>query len=259
MKHFLVSMLPRWLTFGLILTALLPLIGGMVAAGSELFVKERVSKPQHKRNLVLLGSFLSIIGAFVGLMIQGKESYELWAVSTGGYNYCYLFYVLKTSDALKFYVMNNGEYPVYDVSMEIVDLNHWNEIRTQHPEVFRKFESPLTDKLSDELVDWRNQTRVSIGVGNVRPNEQRLVWDAPIPKDDLQRYYVSIVARNGYFGQEILLRRKNDGNFTWASRVWAGSLRSVNGKFKSELLREDFAEDFGHYYPTGIPWTQNLY
>lgn len=258
MNHLLLFVFPPWFTFGLIFIAILPFAGGFLSAGTEISFGESPSKVKLRKKLILIGSALSIVGAFVGALAQAKDSYELWAFSTGGGDYCYFFYMAKASNAIKFSVVNNGEYPVYDISMEITDLNRWDQIKIQHPEFFSKSESPLTDQLVDELFAWQRETRIDLPVGNLRPNEQRMVWDSPIPKDDLQRYYVTMMARNGYFEEEILLRKRGDGTFTWAFRVWRGSPRIVNGKYKSEFLTEQSMGDFRIYYPAGAPWTQKL-
>jgi len=256
MRPFLL-LFPRWFTTGLFLTAVLPFVGGLIS-GASLFLSDSTSKPQRKRNWVLLGSLLCIVGALVGAILQGKDSYDLWAVSTGDGGYCYLSYMMKTSNALKFTISNDGEYPLYDVTLEITDLNRWDEIKSQHPEVFKQSESLLTNELADEMVDWQKQTKVDLVVGNIRPDESRWLWDAPIPKDELQRYFISIWARNGYFEQEVLLRKQDNGSFIAAFRLWRGSLREVNGKFKSQFLKEEVPDDFRHYYPTGIPWVRNI-
>jgi hypothetical protein len=258
MKHFLLSVFPPWFTFGLIFIAILPFVGGSLSAGTEIYFGESPSRAKLRKKLIVIGGALSILGALVGALAQAKDSYELWAFSTGGDDYCYLLFLAKTTDAIKFSVVNNGDYPLYDVSVEVTDLNHWEQIKVQHPEVFDKPQSPPTGQSIDQIFAWQKEIKINFPVGNLRPNEQRIVWDAPIPKDEFQRYYVTMTARNGYFEEEILLRRMDDGNFTWGFRVWKGSPRIVNGKKESKFLKEELMDAFRKYYPAGAPWTEKL-
>lgn len=219
---------------------------------AETLISKSRPKARRKRNMIVLGSVLSILGAVVVVVQQGKDSYELWAVSTGGEGYCHLQYLLNTSVVMKFAAVNEGEIPLYDVSMEITDLTHWHEIQAQEPNASQNFVN------FDNIFKWDKETKVNLPLGNFRPREVRWVWDAPFPKSELQAYYVSILARNGLAEEEILLHRDEKGNFVAASRVWRKLFRPKGGKATTEILNESVPEEFRKFYPNSIPWTPNL-
>lgn len=239
---------PAWLTFGVILAAIIPFIGGVLSAGSEIFVGKKRSKARLKRNLIIIGSLLSISGALLGALVQGRDSYELWAYSTGAQDYCYLFYGVASSNALKFGLAHEGKYPVYDVVLDIVDTTRFAELGP--PAVVITGKSPAA-QVEEMLARWK-QVSTSIAVGTVHPGGIGFLWDAPIPKNDLQIYNVTIWARNGIVGEEILLRRTKEGNFVQAVRVFKKP--NEPGAAPTEFLKEDVPTEFRNYYPDAIPW-----
>jgi hypothetical protein len=204
-----------------------------------------------KRALVLLASLLSIGGALFGALLQGRDGYKLWAYSTGADSYCYIRYLFRTSDALKFSLVNEGPYPVFDATMQVIDHNKWIQLGgtvhgfTEQPPI------PLLEK------DLRLEadTTMNMPVGNVRPNEVRWVWDAPVPNNRLQAYYVNISARNGYVTEEILLSKNGDGIVASALRVWKPTGTIVNGWFQMRVVKEEIPGSFLQAYPSGVPWT----
>lgn len=253
MKDFILNAIPAWLTPGLVLIALFPFVGGVLAAYSEIFISKRRSKARLKRNLIVFGGLLSVIGALFGAVLQGRDSFRLWAFSTGADDYCYLSYAFTTNSAVKYLVVNNGEYPLFDVSVQVIDHNRWNG-----PGVTRTFAWQPPPEQLDEMLRQEAEATTQIPVGNLRPNEIRFAWDSPIPKDTLQNYYVSIWSRNSFMEEEVLLRRKDDGTFTSAQRVWKQTGRIVNGWRQSEIVKEEVRADFRQLYPSGAPWTLNL-
>jgi hypothetical protein len=202
--------MPAWITFGLILAAIIPFIGGILSAGSEIFVGKKWSKARLKRNLIIVGSLLSISGALLGALVQRRDSYELWAYSTGADDYCYLWYMVASSSALKFNLLHEGKYPVYEVTLEIIDTTRRLELGP--PVVVITDKSPAAEV--EQVLGREKQVSTSISVGTVHTGGVGLIWDAPIPKSDLQKYHLTIWARNGVVEEEILLRRTNEGNFT---------------------------------------------
>jgi hypothetical protein len=205
---------------------------------------------RRKRYLIFLGGILAIVGALWGAVEQARDSYNLEAVTTGGEGYCYLQYIMNTSSALKFAAMSNSELPVYDVKFEINDLTRWHEIQTEDPNFSADVRNP------DNIFAWDKQTKVELPLGNFGPHEVRFVWDAPLPKAELQTYHVSIWARNGLLEQEILLHKGENGQYVTAVRMWKREPSS--GKPKIEMLSEGASDEFKKYYPSGIPWTPNL-
>jgi hypothetical protein len=248
MKLFPTLSMPAWLTLGLILAAIIPFIGGVLSAGSEILVGKKRSKARLKRNLIIVGSLLSISGALLGALVQGRDNYELWAYSTGADDYCYLWYMFASSSALKFSLVHEGKYPVYDVVVNIWDTTRFMEIR------------PTVDVISgnspaaqvEQALARQKEVSTSISVGTVHTGGVGFIWDAPIPKNDLQNYHVTIWARNGVVEEEILLRRTKEGNFIQALRVFKSP--GTPGVIPTEFLKEVVPAEFRNYYPEAIPW-----
>lgn len=246
------TFLPHWLTLPVVLAASVPFIGGLLSIGAELLLGKKRRRARLKRNLILLGGALGILGALIAAFQQDKDSYELLGASTGGDGYCYLHYVLNTSVAMKFAAMCDSDLPAYDVSMEITDLTHWHEILSQDPQASAKLVNP------DNIFAWDKETKVDLALGNFRPHEVRWVWEAPFPKSELQSYYVSVLARNGLVEQELLLHSGENGTFVAASRIWRRTANPAKGQPKIQVLTEGASDEFRKYYPNGIPWTPNL-
>ena len=83
------------------------------------------------------------------------------------------------------------------------------------------------------------------------------MWGAPIPKDELQDYYVTIFARNGFVHEELLIRKAEDNSFVSALRVWKSTGQVVKGWRMSKLVKEEIPDEFQRFYPSGVPWTLN--
>ena len=73
MKELFQRPIPDWLTVGLVLITLFPFVGGILSGYSEIFIGEKRSKARLKRNLVVFGSLLSIVGALLGAVLQGRD------------------------------------------------------------------------------------------------------------------------------------------------------------------------------------------
>ncbi|HET7107094.1 MAG TPA: hypothetical protein VFI38_09810 [Candidatus Acidoferrum sp.] len=246
--------IPAWLTIDVILVSLFPFVGGILSMYSEIFLDKKRSKARLRRHLIVFGSLLSIFGALLGSVLQGRDSYNLWAFSTGAEDYCYVVYTFRTNNALKFIGMHDGEYPLFDVSMNIRNYTLWTQLGGA-PHSFAG-QPPLPSIERD--LELENKVSVQVHIGNVRPRQGFYVWDAPIPSDSLQIYYFIISARNSNIEEEVLLRKKDDGSFVSAMRVWKSTGDVVKGWPQFSVVREDIPEDFRKYYPNGVPWTLNL-
>jgi hypothetical protein len=243
---------PSWLTWGLVLVALFPFVGGLMSILSEVLLGQKRRFARRKRNLILTGGILGIVGALWGAVEQARDTFRLEAISTGGEAYCYLQYELNTSSTMKFVAINSSEYPVYDVTFEVKDLTRWQEIQSQDPNF------PVDATNPDNIFAWAKQTTTQLPLGNFRPREVRWVWDAPLPKVELQTYYVSIWARNGFLEEEILLHSGENGREATAARLWRRVPDGAGGKTKAEMLFEGASDEFKKYYPSSVPWTPNL-
>jgi len=243
---------PAWLNWGLILVVAFPVIGGLTTILAEFFMRERRGWARWKRGLILGGGILGILGAVVGAVVQARDSYNLQAVTTGGEGYCYLQYEISTSTAMKFVAFNSGALPVYDATFEITDLTRWQDILAHDNGASGALQNP------DNLFKWNQETKVNLQLGNFRPTEARFVWEAPKPKDELQRYYISIWARNGFLEEELLLRQVDGGQEVTAMRIWKKVPDGAGRAPKVLMLVEGSSDRFKAVYPQGIPWTPHL-
>ena len=196
--------------------------------------------------LVLVGGLLAATGAFMATLKQNQEKLasaterakfesdlrakseeiaelnkKIAASVTGGSSFCY---ALPFGDrAGKFIVTNDGDFPLYDVSVRIVDLD--------------EFEKMIQGAYSIE-----DLTRNTLQIGNLAPRSASAF--GPLPGDwdrDYIRLNLFFSARNGFVTQELRLRRV-DGTRRRASRVKRslpdGSTELVHTHVDDEFPRE---------------------
>ncbi len=204
--------------------------------------------------LVLLGGILSAVGAFVATMRQNQEkaqsasqraefekdlrqkseeiaelNKQIAANVTGGDSYCYLFVSQpgEKSNSSGLILMNEGKYPVYDISVKIDDVEHLVEIA----------KNELMN--SEEATSWTQTTALLSRAskvfrpGNLGPNQATELGELQLPTGDKQSYNIYIIARNSYVVQTIRFRRIN-GTWKRAEKI------QVNGKVLRETIQPDF-------------------
>jgi hypothetical protein len=113
-------------------------------------------------------------------------------------------------------VLNQGSFPVYDVSLDIVDLN-----KSVNPSSF------------EEVI--KNRTEIS--VGNLAPSMSSVIGIWHPSNTGLQNYRIFIAQRNGYFIQDLQLRFLS-GRWKMATRVKDGLLPTA--KIVFEKVDSDF-------------------
>ena len=156
--------------------------------------------------------------------------------------------MFASGSGLKFTLVHEGKYPVYDVTLDIRDVTRFLELGP--PAISITAQSPAVQV--DALLAREKLISTTISVGNVSAGGALIPWDAPIPNGDLQNYHVTIFARNGVVEEEILLRRTKEGNFTQAIRVFKSP--GTPGAPPTEFLKEVVPAEFRNYYPDAIPW-----
>jgi hypothetical protein len=118
---------------------------------------------------------------------------------TGGDSYCYLTPVDEGTTPLLLLV-HQGKFPLYDISLRIVDLNKWSQLK-----------QPIT-------LDSVNQTHTILNAGNLAPSHTIQVGKLSLPDGDSQDFNIFVSARNGFF-TELLRCRRVKGQWVYALRV----------------------------------------
>jgi hypothetical protein len=122
---------------------------------------------------------------------------------TGGDSYCYLTLSHLGPNNAIIVIVHQGNYPLYDVSIRMVDLDKYEEVSRKFPN--STFESL---KLSE----------TNIPVGNLSPGQARLMHSMQTSTADKFRHNIFISARNGMF-TELLRFAKVEG-------VWKSAMNS---------------------------------
>jgi hypothetical protein len=144
---------------------------------------------------------------------------------TGGDSFCYLSIgsINDQTNVSMLTVVHQGEYPLYDVSLDITDLQKFRQVTATGPLTF----------------DQMSSYRTTLQVGNVIPNSGMTLRPWQLPNSDEQDYNVRIWARNGVASQKIRLRRINGG---WKSATQVRKLSA--DQTDSQLVREQVGPDF---------------
>ena len=165
--------------------------------------------------VVLIGTLVSAFGALVSGGERTKFESELREKSdeiaelnrtiassvTGGDSFCFL--AIGVNDVTyegDLFLAHRGEYPLYDISFGIVDL--------------QKFDSAKETGQLGSMDLYRKEFRG----GNLHPNSGFSVGTLQLPNADEQDYNVFFIARNGHWTQELRFRRVA-GRWKKATRV----------------------------------------
>ena len=135
---------------------------------------------------------------------------------TGGVSFAYIIPIFfdPTHNSPMFTLVHQGEYPLYDLTVRILDLATFDSLVRQH--------DSYSDKLKDE---------VQSSVSNIAPNGQSMLKTVQLGTDPL-RWNLFFNARNGYFTE--LLRVRRVGN-EWKTALKVIRTRSPS---KHEVLLE---------------------
>jgi hypothetical protein len=160
-----------------------------------------------------------------GLAALTKDSVK---EATGGDSFCFVD-MGATPEGLIAHLVQKGKYPVFDVRLNITDLN--------------ALDSAIKSGAPSLLVGTRTFGTIDF--------LSRGVWQPlgvyPVaPKEEYVRYNISIFARNGSFTELLRLRRLKEGGWTSALLVHASYdtrkgivFERIHRQFPVELLEED--------------------
>jgi hypothetical protein len=183
---------------------------GVIIAAIGIFWKARRSK-----TLVLIGTFIVAVGAFwaagqarkLEIEVKAKDvkikelnNYILSTI-TGGDSFCRLGLVSINSrnNRASLVAIPTGEYPLYDVSFRIYDVEEFEKVTSQQP--------------AEPSLDFY--------VGNIASGITQKIGDINLGYGNEKRYNVFIFARNGSYTQWIRLKRIG-GEWVMATKVAKG-------------------------------------
>lgn len=156
--------------------------------------------------LMLVGAIISAVGALWAAQQQATSERELRQKSdeiaelnkqialsiTGGDSFAYLIPIRLGVSTSSLAIIHRGEYPLYDLTLRVVDLEKWKARDRQKPISF-------FDMQRDEI---------RLDIGNVAANQARVVGPMQIDSDSL-RWNIFFSARNGFYTQLLRLKRIN--------------------------------------------------
>lgn len=198
--------------------------------------------------LIFVGVLISAAGALWASKQQaaserriGQKNEEIAKLSkqiahsvTGGDSFCYLAFSLPDKGGTKaiLAVVHKGNFPLYDVSVRIVDLD--------------KFDIHVKGKQKPTL-DNIQKTEQVINIGNLSPSHAATLHPWMLPKSGEARYNIFISARNGFVTELVRLKRIN-GKWASAYRVEAGPGREPG------ILYEKIDTDFPRNDDGKVNW-----
>lgn len=174
--------------------------------------------------MIFIGALFSAAGAIWASVEQSKSESELKKKSeeisklnvkiantvTGGDSYSYLVPTRYsgTPTVGPFTLVHQGEFPLYDLSLQIVDLDEADAARLHN-------NGQLTIEAG----------RTNHNIGNLSPNSV-LLSDIAIPQRDYLRYNIFFIARNGQFFENLRIQKVGI-EYKVALRVFVGTEKSA--------------------------------
>jgi hypothetical protein len=158
--------------------------------------------------VIFVGGIIAAIGAVWAAYDQTKSSKQLQEKSeeiarlnretantvTGGDSFCYLMPIGNAPDRVS--VIHSGKYPLYDVSVQLVDLDD------------PAFSKPTFSSIGAN----------TITIGNIPPNSIQVLGSVIKLTGDRKRLNIFFSARNGFYTQQLRMRLVN-GEWKSATRV----------------------------------------
>ncbi|HNY42017.1 MAG TPA: hypothetical protein PKJ41_16560, partial [Bryobacteraceae bacterium] len=150
---------------------------------------------------------------------------------TGGTSYCYADFHPTEDGTARVAVVHSGPFPLYDVQMQIVDLQRFDKLAPGPSSLGRFMEAQYT-------IDLGN---LSAGAAMLRSEKIRFSGS------DQQDFNISFVARNGNWNQLVRLRQV-DGR-------WVAATRVVRRKGKdTKVIYEKVEGKFPRAVGSGVTW-----
>jgi len=170
-----------------------------------------------------------------------KLNKKIAADLTGGDSYCYFLpsRLGKHSNIVDLMLMNDGEYPLYDISVKIDDVEKMTDIVKEEFEAGNLPYDSMT--LSNAMLARASEV---IQIGNMGPHQAIQLKGIQIPPNvDKKSYNISITARNGSLMQILRYRRINN--------QWKMAVKVTRG---NDVIKEHTDKDFPLNKDGKIDW-----
>jgi hypothetical protein len=185
--------------------------------------------------IILLAAVIGAAGALWAAVQAAAKSEEIASLHrrvaetvTGGDAWCHIVLSPTGRNDAVLTVVHQGEYPLYDVTARVVDLDEFDSQR---------------EALSFEQIA---EGTFTIDIGNLAPNSASLMGHWTIPDREL-RWNIFFAARNGFFTQELRVRRVGDA-LAHATRI----TRRLGAE--QEVVREDVTSEFPRGADGEVEW-----
>ena len=194
---------PKWIAWCSFIAGLMVLGAGILSGYQDQLAAESA---QEKANQIAELSQKNAELALKNTELNNKIANTI----TGGNSYCYLLISAHSeSNTIDLMLVHKGEYPVYDVEIQIHDIE--KRVENLRNEIQKGIAS------NRSLIDHfklLNKFSKIIKIGNIGPNTGYPLGTLPLPNDaDKQTYHIQIFARNGRVLQFVQLEEsKENGN-----------------------------------------------
>ena len=164
-----------------------------------------------------------------------KLNEKIASTVTGGDSYSYFFFTgPNNSNECDLMLLTSGEYPLYDVSIRIDDVEHMLDLVKDEADKGNLPYNSITE-VNENLYKYSKIMKV----GNLGPNQALQLGLIKFSQDKKQSYNINITARNGNVVQFIRFRKKN-GKWKRAERIL------FNGVVMKETIDPEFPLENEH-------------
>lgn len=157
---------------------------------------------------------------------------------TGADSYCYALVGFLDEDLILLMMFNRGDYPIYDVVVEIIDQDNETDIRT------------LSGKA---LWDFINQNKTRHTFQAIGPKAGIQLNTVNLKGLTSKKLHINFYTRYKSFSEDIRLVKINQ-NWTFAYRVFASPRQIKNGQPPEVLLKSEVGEGFPVNKDKKVDW-----
>jgi hypothetical protein len=173
--------------------------------------------------LICIGLILAAVGGLLAALQKTTSENALQkknvGLTTGGDSFAYLMpFFIGSDNTFQLTIIHHGDYPLYDMSARIVDLE--------------KFE-----KITEYTLNEIKKTEQALKIGNLAPNKSSMLGTFTIKGTQL-KWNIFFSARNGFFSEHLRIVKING--------TWKSAIRVDNTPTKEALkiLFEKVDKDF---------------
>lgn len=169
--------------------AILIFIGALVAATGALWAS--VEQTKSEKYLKEKNLEIADLNKQISMSITGGDSFSYIGLPLNG----------SQGDKLLPAIVQQGQYPLYDVNVRIVDLE----------------KSDSLQKKGLSFIEAMNKTQTIINVGNIPAGSAQMIGSIDLTGQTHLRYNVFTGARNGFVTQLIRFQKVNG--------IWKGAMK----------------------------------